>query len=293
MPYELESELEMELENLEYELEGGRASIGQRGRGTVCPERAQVARDRCLHPGTKTCPAIPNLLCLRDIAGVPFEYVLSTRTDPTTRLTVVNRRQTPRVQRFIPAVRDALSGFVSNLSRFAMPIEAILTLGSLYCRCVKGSDTLSNHSFGDAIDVAGVRWPSAGGPASAVRETVVYNWRDAGQRALLRRINACLRLTFNTVIDYHRPDHRDHFHCDTNSTGGSIRAMDRSRTTSYFVQEALTHVLRRPVPETGNWDRPTVQGLRDYSGVNLTGTGDPRMNDVLNRLFTTIASDGR
>jgi outer membrane protein OmpA-like peptidoglycan-associated protein len=290
VPYELESALEWELEDLERELESGGAPTGQTP-GTACAAPAQVARDRCPHPGTQTCPPIPNLLCLKDIVGVPFEYVLGTATDQTTQLTIVNRRKTPVVQKFIPAVRDALNGFVGNMSRFGMPVEAILTLGSLYCRCVSGKDTLSNHSFGDAIDVAGLRWPSTGGPASAARETVVYNWRDAGQRVLLRRINACLRLTFNTVIDYHRPDHRDHFHCDTNSRAGSVRAMGKSATTAHFVQEALTHVLRRLVRETGIWDPATLHGLRDFSGVTLRGADDPRMNAVLDQLFTAVASD--
>ncbi len=285
-----ELELEFEIEAPEDEWEIGPLYQDPGPPGTLCPTPAQQARDRCIQPGTQTCPAIPNLLCLRDAAGIPFEYVLGKGRDPATRLTIVNRRRVPSVEKFIPAVRDALASFLANMTRFGVPIEAILTLGSLYCRCVSGTDNLSNHSFGDAIDVAGVRWPPSGGPASAVRETVVYNWTDAAQRTLLRRINACLRLSFNTVIDYHRADHRDHFHCDTNSRGGSTRPMDQSRTTPHFTQEALTLVLGRAVNETGNWDRATMQGLRDFSGVNLTGPADPRINDVLTQLFTRIAS---
>lgn len=322
--FELENELEAELDGLNRELEqdAGRSfesewegeeegGLGDElemealykgpGRPAAstppvgpCPAPAQVARDRCKHPGTQTCPAIPNLLCLRDAAGAPFEYVISIGTDPTTRLKIVTRRRTPSVEKFIPSVRNALNNFASNMSRFAMPIEAILTVGSLYCRCVTNSDNLSNHSFGDAIDVAGVRWPQVGGPASTLRETIVHNWTPPGgpQRALLRRINACLRLSFNTVIDYHRPDHRDHFHCDTNSRGGNTRAMGRSTTTPHFVQEALTHVLGRPIAETGNWDRPTMQGLQEFSGVTAEELKDQnRLNQVLDQLFARVAAD--
>ena len=271
-------------------------STGQAPPNTQCPTPAQVARDRCIHPGTKTCPAIPDLLCLRDVAGLPFEYVESVGTDPSTRLKIVSRRKTPVVQKFIPAVRDALNGFVTNMSRFGMPIEAILTLGSLYCRCVSHSDTLSNHSFGDAIDVAGVRWSQAGGLPSRLRETIVHNWDNriyAGQKTLLRRINACLRLSFNTVIDYHRSDHRDHFHCDTNKNAGNVRAMGMSTTTPHFTQEALTLVLGRSIPVTGRWDRATMRGLQDFSGVPEAGLKDQRqLNEVLNQLFTRVASGG-
>src|SRR5262245_13181473 len=256
-----------------------------------CPVPAQRARDRCIHPGTKTCPPIPDLLCLRDISGVPFEYVNGTGTNRATRLTVVSRRTVPVVQRFTPPIRDALTSFLANMTRFGMPVEALLTLGSLYCRCVTGSDTLSNHSFGDAIDIAGVRWPAAGGPASRARETIVHNWANPDQRALLRRIDACLRLSFNTVIDYHRTDHRDHFHCDSNSRAGSVRAMGRSTTTPHFAQEALSHVLGRPVPETGQWDRATMNALQQFSGVDAQGLKDRRrLNEVLDQLFTRVAS---
>jgi outer membrane protein OmpA-like peptidoglycan-associated protein len=261
---------------------------------TRCPTPAQLARDRCIHPGTKTCPAIPDLICERDIAGQPFEYVVKVAVDPATRLTVVSSRTAPHVQKYIPAVRDALTSFVSNMARFGMPLEAILTLGSLYCRCVSKSDTLSNHSFGDAIDVAGVRWAKAGGPTSRVRETIMQNWNttvDAGQKLLLRRINACLRLSFNTVIDYHRSDHRDHFHCDTNKNAGSVRAMGSSTTTPHFTQEALTLLLKRNVPVTGKWDQATMRALQDFSGVPAATLKDrQQLNQVLDQLFTRVAA---
>ena len=285
------TESEEELEKAATLYEGPRRPTAAAPGTASCPVPTQVARDRCIHPGTKTCPAIPNLLCLRDAAGVPFEYVQAIGVNGTTRLKIVTSRKVPAVQRFIPAVRNALSVFIGNMSRFGMPIEAILTLGSLYCRCVSGSDHLSNHSFGDAIDIAGVRWPPVGGPASRLRETIVHNWLDTDQRMLLGRINACLRLSFNTVIDYHRSDHRDHFHCDTNATGGSARAMGRSTTTPQFVQEALTHVLGRRIPETGQWDNVTMRGLQDFSGVSVERLKDKRqLNEVLNQLFTQVAS---
>ena len=185
-----------------------------------CPEPARIATDRCLNPGTQTCPAIPDLLCVRETGGIPFEYPTSIQRTSAAGLFTVVKRIPNRIQRFIPSVQGALVRFVADMRRFGMPVEAMLTAGSLYCRCVSKSNTLSNHSFGDAIDIVGVRWPSMGGPASRLRETVVHNYADPAERALLIRINACLRLSFATVIDYHRADHRDHFHCDMHRGAG-------------------------------------------------------------------------
>ena len=253
----------------------------------ACPEPARRLEDRCLHPGTKTCPAIPDLVCLKAVDDVPFEYPEGFGRDPGTGLTVVTRRQSTRTQRFIPSVKDALSRFIADMRRVGMPMEAILTAGSLYCRCISRSDNFSNHSFGDAIDIVGVRWAAMGGPASRLRETIVHNFGDPEQRTLLRRINACLRLPFKIVIDYHRTDHQDHFHCDMNR-GGERPA--RGATTLVFVQEALSLVLGRRIPSTGRLDAATQQGLREFSGGTDVVTDGPQLQQTLNRLFTRLAA---
>ncbi|MDQ3654922.1 MAG: penicillin-insensitive murein endopeptidase [Chloroflexota bacterium] len=255
----------------------------------ACPEPARLAVDRCLHPGTQTCPAIPNLLCLQAIEGVPFEYPMSIGRDPGTGLRIVSNRQSSRTQRFVPAVRDNLTRVVADLRRFGLPIEAILTQGSLYCRCTSNTDTLSNHSFGDAIDIAGVRWPTVGGPASRLRETIVHNFADQAERALLRRINACLRLSFATVIDYnYNAAHQDHFHCDTNRGRG--RRL-RGKTTTLFTQEALSHVLGQPIALTGRFDAATERGLSQFSNRTIAELTDDRvLNEVLDSLYTRIAA---
>jgi Putative peptidoglycan binding domain/Extensin-like protein C-terminus len=253
----------------------------------ACPEPARRGEDRCLHPGTKTCPAIPNLVCLKAVDDIPFEYPEGFGRDASTGLMEVTRRQSTRTQRFIPPVREALSRFIANMRRVGMPIEAILTAGSLYCRCISNSDNLSKHSFGDAIDVVGVRWAAVGGPASQLRETIVHNYRDPQQRALLRRINACLRLPFKTVIDYHRADHRDHFHCDMNQ--GRERPA-RGATTLVFVQEALSLVLGRPIASTGRLDTATQQGLREFAGGADVVADGRQLQEALDRLFTRVAT---
>ncbi len=252
------------------------------------------ARDRCKNPGTKPCPSIPSLLTVTEINGIPFEYPNkgSIRRNPTTQLySVSSDRQINRKQQFVPSVRNALSLFVQNMRQFGMPIEAILTAGSLYCRCITGTDNLSNHSFGDAIDIVGVRWAVNQGPTSRVRETIVHNFQDPEQRALLRRINACLRLSFATVIDYnYKKDHQDHFHCDMNRGQGRILT---GNTTLVFLREALSHILQSPIsPNPKTWKTDTQKALQIFSseGSSLFSQANrQQLSRVVDQLFEQVA----
>ncbi len=240
--------------------------------------------DRCRT--SHACPAIPNLLCVTAVNNIPFEYVAGSgmiRRNPTTRLYQVVKRLANRQQKFIPAVGQALGSFLANMTRFGMPVEAILTAGSLYCRCITGTDILSNHSFGDAIDVVGIRWRSPQGS----RETLMHNYATPAERAILRRINACLRLSFSTTIDYHNAHHRDHFHCDMNRGRGRIL---RGATTVAFVQEALNLVAGQHLRESGRLDTPTKQALSKFSGRSLQELANNTIYaQVIDDLFARVA----
>jgi hypothetical protein len=264
----------------------------------LCPvTRPLTTTDRCRPATPHTCPPIPSLLCASSARGIPFESVSVSladyQSDPATGLLMLKRRppRRPAQERFVPAVLGALESFVDNMRRFGLPIEAILTAGSLNCRCVTNKDFLSNHSFGDAFDVVGVRWPAGGASPSRLQETVVRNFRDlSGERILLRRINACLRLSFAVVIDYHRTDH---FHCDMNRGRGRVR---RAPTTITFVQEALENVLGRPFPITGRLDIATQNGLREFAGLpagSALERNAAALSRALDQLFTFVASAGR
>ena len=238
---------------------------------------------RCIGTTPPVCPPVPGILSVQSISSIPFEYVDGVGKDPATKLTVVTKRLRPRTQRFLPSVQTALTQFVANMSRFGLPIAAILTAGSYCCRCVSKTNSLSNHSHGDAFDLVGVRWDSPGG-----RETIVHNWNNSAERLLLRRINACLRLSFATVIDYHREDHRDHFHGDTNRGRGRET---RSRENLRFTQEALSVVLNRSIPITGRFDAATQRGLIEFAGGNKDVLKNAALlNQTLDQLFTRIAS---
>jgi hypothetical protein len=252
---------------------------------TPCPlHNPGNTTDRCRtsHP----CPAIPSLLCVTAVNNIPFEYVAGRgmiRRNPTTRLYQVVSRLSKRQQKFIPAVGQALGSFLANMTRFGMPVEAILTAGSLYCRCISGTNTLSNHSYGDAVDVVGIRWRSPQG----VQETIVHNYANPAERTILRRINACLRLSFSTVIDYHNSGHRDHFHCDMNRGRGRIL---RGATTVGFVQEALNLITGQHLREGGKLDTPTKQALSKFSGRTVQELADnATYSRVIDDLFTRVA----
>lgn len=253
---------------------------------TPCPLHSpSQTTARCRTP--QQCPSIPNLLCVTSVNNVPFEYVAGEgmiRRNPQSGLYQVVKRLPNRKQKFIPAVGQALARFLDRMNRFGMPVEAILTAGSLYCRCMTGTNRLSNHSFGDAIDVVGIRWRSQNGS----RETLVHNYQNPAERAILRRINACLRLSFPTVIDYHRPRHHDHFHCDMNRGRGRIL---RGAATVVFVQEALNKLSGQQLRITGKLDRPTLQALSALSGRNASELARPDvLGQVFDGLFERIAA---
>jgi hypothetical protein len=294
-------------ETYEVEEPDAPAATSLRGSGfsgfgeTPCPVAHPLpTTDRCVPATPHPCPPLPTLICASSARGAPFEAASTSladyQPDPRTGLLMLKRRPPRRAsqQRFIPAVMSALESFVDNMRRFGLPIDAILTAGSLNCRCITNKNVLSNHSFGDAFDVVGVRWPAGGASPSRLLETVVRNFRDmAGERILLRRINACLRLSFAVVIDYHHRDHDDHFHCDMNRGRGRIL---QGATTVKFVQEALENVLGRPFPLTGRFDATTEAGLREFAhlpaGTVLAGNR-AGLGRALDQLFTFVASAGR
>jgi len=274
----------------ELEFEGPPSRRSRRSLGTDCGRPGAPAAlvsqpgGRCIGPVPPACPPVPGMLSLQGIGNVPFEYVERVSRNPSTNLVIVTQRFHPRTQRVLPKVQTALTQFVTNMKRFGMPIEAILTAGSYCCRCISGTNALSNHSYGDAFDLVGVRWASSGG-----RETIVHNW-NTSERPTLRRINACLRLSFTTVIDYHRKDHRDHFHCDMDMNRGKPRN-PRRRDTLRFVQEALSVVLGRNIPINGSFDDATQRALIDFAGGRKDALrNSARLNEILDRLFVQIAA---
>jgi hypothetical protein len=228
------------------------------------------------------CERLPTLRCVEHIDGVPFEYVFRVDPDSATGLMKVTKRDR-REQKFVETAYNALQAFVRNMKGFGMPIEAILTLGSYVCRCISDSPNLSNHSYGDAIDIAGVRWQ--GGALGTLPETVIHNFKfsDTAEKKLIRRIDACLRLSFAVVLDYnYNTDHENHYHCDTNR--GGLRSPS-GKSTLKFLQDVFG------LPKSGTLDAATQQRLLEMTGsTSDVFKNTTRFNQMLDVVFTNIAA---
>ena len=243
---------------------------------TACPTTGDNA-EGCKTP--QRCDAIPDLVCLKSVSGTPIEYLFDfTNQKPAT------GKSRPATFKMRPGVREAVGRFVTLASAFGIPIDRILSQGAYVCRCKGGKDVLSNHGKGEAIDVGGVRLKPAG------REVLAVNFADAGERVLIRRVNACLRLAFPRVIDYnYNADHHNHFHCEI-----SIPARQpRSETTLRFVQEALAQILGRVIANTGKFDAATQKGLLEFGATKADLGNSARLNSVYDRLFTQVARGGK
>jgi len=119
-----------------------------------------------------------------------------------------------------------------SLRVYSRPPSAVLVAASYGCRSVRGKQRrLSEHALGNAIDIAGFRFPplpsskAAGVPpalALGFDVRVDQDWRARGT-ALRRRhsrflheLTAALlrRDTFRTLLGPAHRDHGDHFHFD-------------------------------------------------------------------------------
>jgi hypothetical protein len=189
---------------------------------------------------------------------------------------------------------------------FGMPITAVITAGAgPYCRCIKTPDACgeknpgactgrspSNHGAGDAIDVTGVVWQDRGTVGSSLRATLVHSWKDAEQARLLIRINAALRLSFATVIDYARKDHRDHFHVDTNN--GRHRDVFGESTERWFLAgclRSLGYLTTYGKPPAWSDVQPGLEAFARHAGIAVPPAGTPNAwRTVATRLYGCIAT---
>ena len=97
------------------------------------------------------------------------------------------------------------------LAWFGMPVSEISQISDYACRTrnnVRGED-LSEHAFGNAIDIAGFRL------ADGRRIIVKSDWSgEVNARGFLREIFAAACQRFKTVLGPGVANHADHFHLD-------------------------------------------------------------------------------
>jgi extensin-like protein len=102
-----------------------------------------------------------------------------------------------------------------SLAHYGRAPEAILVAASYDCRSVSGKNRrLSEHAFGNAIDVSGFRF------ADGLEVRVDRHWKAQGadepHARFLEALTATLieRGVFRTLLGPAHPDHSDHFHFD-------------------------------------------------------------------------------
>ena len=231
---------------------------------------------RCTGGQPIACPDVTGIEHVMSIDGVTFDYIAGDGMmafDRAAKKWVVKKRSTKGLL-LLPRASACVSTFLSNMRAINMPVEAILSMGSLNCRCVSKTNHLSNHSYGDAFDVGGIRF--VGG-----REILQANSEcDAADRQLLHRINACLRLSFATVFDYHdRVRHKNHFHCDTNLNKG------RNFGPGWgYVRESLGFAPK------GGFTKEVANALRAFSGNPNAAKDEITLSRTLGDLFKREAS---
>ncbi len=165
-----------------------------RVRGQVCGDPSIQGKAVGRVNGRGAC-GIDNAVQVRSVAGVRLTpaATIDCRTAKALRSWVVNGAQ--------PAVGGAGGG-----------VASLRVVSHYACRNRNSaaSGRLSEHAFGRAIDIAGIKLKSG-------REiTVLRGWNNAGDGAILRQMWRAACGPFGTVLGPNANRfHRDHFHFDT------------------------------------------------------------------------------
>ncbi len=192
----------------------------------------QTIPDRCKTP--KVCPTVQNRVTFRQVNGVAI-YNLKGNA-----ISVNNVEQ---------GLKDALAGFVRDAQALVfapsgLVLERLLWMGAYNCRCISGTDRLSGHAFGRAIDIGG--WAFRGSGTGPVQNVIYERLVKQGKWNPLYRVGACLHLNFQQVLYWIHDGHRDHFHAE----------IGRPAPTAYwrFIDMALSRILGESLISIG-WRR--------------------------------------
>ncbi|HEY5923084.1 MAG TPA: extensin family protein [Kofleriaceae bacterium] len=258
------------------------------GYGTPSSKKnPKTTSKRCVDGQERNCPVLSGVEDITQIDGVGFEYIGGFKDKKTkkerhglekvpgsTRWRVVEKnRLKPRIIQLIPRGSDALATFIGNMKAAGLAPVAVLTMGSIVCRCISNSNNLSDHSDGDAFDIGGVRFADG-------NEVLVANSKDPADHAILHRVNACARLAWAHVLDYYAGGgHWNHLHCDTN--GGKRRVF---KSGWKFVREALGLKL------AGGFDKACANALRQFANNQDAVKSADALDRTLTALFKREAT---
>lgn len=182
------------------------------------PRRAEPSYplDRLLRSSGQSAASCPKIE-LRKFRGDQLQFV------PAVRVVEPFRKRLLELERVVREV---------SMRVYSRMPSAVLVAASYGCRSVRGKQRrLSEHALGNAIDIAGFRFPplpssrAAGVPpalAAGFDVRVDQDWKERGN-ALRRRRSRFLheltsallqRDTFRTLLGPAHRDHADHLHFD-------------------------------------------------------------------------------
>ena len=148
-------------------------------------------------------------------------------------------------------------------ARFGQPVVGMMPMASYSCRGMNGQAgaQISEHAFGNALDVGGFRL------ADGRRLTVVHDWThgDEQAQAFLRDVQAGACEAFTTVLaPGSNPFHYNHIHVDLAMHG---RTSTGTRRICKPLPEASRPAPRQDGPRLDDLPDPIVNGRIDLGSL--------------------------
>lgn len=218
----------------------------------VCIAERRVRLSRFLQPRDRAIDG-PGL------CGLDHPYLVGALSGDQVQLDTVATLDCPMVAALDRWVAEVVQPVAQ--ARFGMPVAQIDTMGSYSCRGMNGQPgaKVSEHAFGNALDVAGFRL------ADGRRITVVRDWTrgDEQTQAFLRDVHAGACSAFTTVLG---PGanvfHYNHIHVDL-AMHGSTSSGPR-RICKPVPQASAPEPRRDLLP-----DPPLVEEEQDVADARL------------------------
>lgn len=145
------------------------------------------------------------------ICGLEEPFKVTALHDATVSLNTTSTLNCPMIEAMEEWVRDIVQPIA--MARFGQPVAQIDSMGTYACRPIDNQrgNRLSEHSFGNAVDIGGFRL------ANGRNITVMRGWTkgDEQEKAFLREIQAGACNIFTTVLaPGSDPFHYNHIHLD-------------------------------------------------------------------------------
>ncbi len=197
------------------------------------------------------------------ICGLTQPYMVGALSDDRVQLDTVATLDCPMIAALNTWVAEVVQPDAQ--ARFGQPVVQIDTMGSYSCRAMNGAagGHISEHAFGNALDVAGFRL------ADGRRITVVHDWTqgDDQSKAFLRDVHAGACSSFTTVLGPgYNIFHYNHIHVDLAMHGGS------SRGQKHYCKPVPQESRPGPAPD-GLPEAPQVEEEQDVASNAAPSSG--------------------